>query len=1482
MDQSVCSGRGHVSVLSCFPPSVGRDVAVAVVKPLRAGLRNPDTRSLLHTDSQVKWTMEVLCYGLTLPLDGDTVQLCVDVYTDWLMALVSPRDSFPPPISREPNLYTQKILRHLGGLFLSRSEQASPVYLSLCQQVLLAVQLLARESAVMSGDTWETLLHFLLRINHNMLAPPTTTDVLEQLSHLSMAVLFEVWLLSCSRCFPSHSLWQTARQMLSSWRHQPAVVEQWSRVMVALTSRLLVLSFGPSFPHLKVPDEDASLIPADMDDQRVPQTWFRFLHLLSNLVDLSRPVAAGSTPSLPEEAMRGGGRLPNIFFRAMKGVGTMVDAFLGVTVVNKESTEQQLPSTGVTPRIHFRDRLPSLGVAVARSPFKDRLPPYGISRPRSGSAPPIPVNILSVPSNPPSTTSTLHNTRLKPVNVSKATSKPPTTSSSPHHWKSSTHPPPSSHRPPPSPLRCNVDSLLHLFGGWLFDAALIHRDSAGDVTVMSERWAAGRAEACGMLCRIFSCKKTAEDILSVYLSRFYLVLLRGVQVSEEACPPVLASILMNSTCLFCCDLRGVNLLFPCFLFAVESVLLDRELLRFKSFVRPVDLRRASILVLLSLLPLPLQLGSVQSEVLLDGKFSGDDVTAGNFLSLKPRLRSILIGALQTETDTTNTQILLAAMLNLIQDSALFEAAGQTQQQTESWQDGASRPISTGETSGTSGTSGTRGPSGHSGTRGQSGLSGPSGTSGTRGPSGHSGTRGQSGLSGPSGTSGTRGHSGHSVTRGPIGPSGTRGHSGPSGTRGTSGASGTSGTSGTGIRSAEILWVQLVRLLTQRLMAQWRNDSAVCLSALEVLGGLAKVEVSVEESESRRALSSVCSYIVFLCSRPPPLHSRDLHSIIVAAFYCLNVWLTQHPAVLDHQECLLEVLEIVELGISGSKSGKEQEVRCKEEKELNPSSLRVKEAAEATLNCVMQVSGAFPLLGDQLDEDALIGCSTLSDASVKKFRYFVVGSSVILAMLERPPGPGEPREPREPGEPGPEPGEAAKCPSLTVLIRGASGRHSWTLQHQLQPRDGRTATQQTPIPEQRRVAQEDSGIRCGVKHQLFPANMDRVSLVKADLSIPLLDDIVTDKVQQQLQRLQAALKTQRLVEAQPQVSGRSVVMTICRPPPPISSFQTARLFLSHLGLLTPETLKSSGSVPPQLLSLDSSLPGFSDDLKRLDELQSRNCDSASIFYMRAGQRTAAEILRNVESSCSVPSYFLDFLSSLGWPVEAGQRQRGGVSINSSEFPAVLGDSGGGVFDGERFVLMYADALTEITFIVPSSSHTDWSKSPEEAEPLTSQQCNTELSQDSAPPPTRSPVEDMKSFRDSESKLLIVWVERFEDIESFPQTELLSETQTHASASNVQLIFIHPLKTGLYRICFRGNGTSKFSLVVPLVNGSVVSKRSLGFLVRETVINCCHRRRLESDSTLPSHVRRKQMINDIILRYHSRCSEPAFYTALFQDP
>lgn len=56
---------------------------------------------------------------------------------------------------------------------------------------------------------------------------------------------------------------------------------------------------------------------------------------------------------------------------------------------------------------------------------------------------------------------------------------------------------------------------------------------------------------------------------------------------------------------------------------------------------------------------------------------------------------------------------------------------------------------------------------------------------------------------------------------------------------------------------------------------------------------------------------------------------------------------------------------------------------------------------------------------------------------------------------------------------------------------------------------------------------------------------------------------------------------------------------------------------------------------------------------------------------------------------------------------------------------------------------------------------------------------------------------------------------------------------------------------------------------------------GFLVRQTVINICRRKRLESDSYSPPHVRRKQKITDIVNKYRNKQLEPEFYTALFQE-
>ncbi|KAK0149861.1 Ral GTPase-activating protein subunit beta [Merluccius polli] len=1459
----------------------------------------------------------------------------------------------PQPAPRRKQ--SQRALRSELLASHRKPEQHSLNHIRLCQQVLTAVQKLARESVSMVRETWEVLLLFLLRVNDTLLAPPTTgVGVAEKLAEKLMAVLLEVWLLACARCFPTPPYWKTARDMLVNWRHHPPVVEQWSRAACALTSRLLRFTHGPSFPPFKVPDEDANLIPVEMDNDCVAQTWYRFLHMLSNPVDLSNPAIVSTTPKFQEQFLSSSGiphevvllpclkQLPQIFFRAMRGVSRLVDAFLG------------------------------------------------ISRPRADSAPPTPVNRLSM-SPPPSVNNTTppHSRKQRHTAVTKTTSKSsstgsgsqptkasqqqqqqqqqsssPTLLSSPNQtsWES---------RPLPAPARPKVNSILNLFGQWLFDAALVHcklhsglsRDPSMtaiatqvglelrrkgsqlstdsmvsnpmfDANEFPESYEAGRAEACGTLCRIFCSKKTGEEILPVYLSRFYMVLIQGLQISDFICRPVLASIILNSSSLFCSDLKGINVVVPYFIAALETILPDRELSKFKLYVNPTDLRRASINILLAMLPLPHHFGNIKSEVLLEGKFSEEDGSPHDqpvsFLALRLRLVNVLIGALQTETDPTNTQLILGAMLNIVQDSALLESIG-TQNETGSI-DG-----------------------GHVGSKNQS----------------HSRT-----------------NSGISFTSG-----GSTETTSPDSERPSQALLRDYVVSDT----AAGLLVRSIHLVTQRLNSQWRQDMSISLAALELLAGLAKVKAGVDSADRKRAVSSICGYIVYQCSRPAPLQSRDLHSMIVAAFQFLCVWLTEHPDMLDEKDCLVEVLEIVELGISGSKSRQDLEVRHKGEKEHNPASMRVKDAAEATLSCIMQVLGAFPSPSGPastcslLNEDTLIRYARLSSTGASNFRYFVLDNSVILAMLEQPLG-----------------NEQNPSPSVTVLIRGTAGRHAWTMQLFHQPRAARATQRQVFVPEGRPVPNNDVGIRYNVKQRPFPEEVDKIPLVKADVSIPDLDDIVNKEVccmgwqneptytfkckdphlELQHERLRSMMSKQveyeHLVERHSEDAWRAKPFpdphTDCKPPTPAQEFQTARLFLSHFGFLSLEALKepNNSRLPPHLIGLESSSPAFFDDISYLDLLPCRPFDTVFVFYVRAGQKSSHEILRNVESSSSVQPQFLEFLLSLGWPVEVGRhpgwtghldtswtlnccsdtpassqpqgepdtpdsqpkgeplgvgKQNPTMSIQTKFTQRGIGlvdriqpkdaatpeETGGSAFNGEKKVLYYADALTEMAFVVPSltdnseesSVHSDLTLEGDGATdlmPPVLKQPNLTLelfpnhSDNLESAKKLSPL--VKTKRSStgktfpllgpETKVFVVWVERFDDIENFPLSDLLAETSTGLEANvssstscrsgllekDIPLIFIHPLKTGLFRMRLHG-AVGKFSMVIPLVDGMVVSRRALGFLVRQTVINVCRRKRLESDLYNPPHVRRKQKITEMVQRYRNKQLEPEFYTSLFHE-
>lgn len=108
--------------------------------------------------------------------------------------------------------------------------------------------------------------------------------------------------------------------------------------------------------------------------------------------------------------------------------------------------------------------------------------------------------------------------------------------------------------------------------------------------------------------------------------------------------------------------------------------------------------------------------------------------------------------------------------------------------------------------------------------------------------------------------------------------------------------------------------------------------------------MVRITFALSESlECKRSLKWICDFIIAQCSRPPPAHSKDLHSSIVAAFHCCKTWLLHHPYLLQDKECIGTVLEVIELGISGSKSQSRSTDSpiMKEQKIAQPASRRVR-------------------------------------------------------------------------------------------------------------------------------------------------------------------------------------------------------------------------------------------------------------------------------------------------------------------------------------------------------------------------------------------------------------------------------------------------------------------------------------------------------------------------------------------------------------
>ncbi|XP_069360436.1 ral GTPase-activating protein subunit beta isoform X5 [Maniola hyperantus] len=1362
-------GRGVLGAVG------GRDVVLAVVRQLASHQPSP-----LTTDAEVEWVLEVIRYGLSLPLsEHEALRDCVRVCCSWLAALLPPAapaqpppPAVPPPLAAEPHRYANKILNHLHNLFVPRPNESGNLISKqavLCHRVLRLARSLA-DSANLGSREWKSLLLLLLAAAAALLAPPAPLyGAAEQLCERVLCVLFEVWILACHRCFPGPALWRTLREHCVRWRHRAPLTEQWARVSLCLTARLLAHMYGPLYPAMPISEEDANLVPADMSAEAVMQSWYRILHTIGNPVDLTKPHLISHTPEFlqywmtAEEGKEGKegreawvGALAHIFHRAMLGLAAHVDAFLG------------------TPRSSL------IGLS---------------SRPSS-----------VIPTTPPnSITSQVGDTE----------------------------------KPPLTPLRPKVNSIFHLFGEWLFEAALVGTTPANNIQQRAEgtppppslveatqrlsmiSYQAGRAVALGTLCRVICSKQCREEVLAPYLARTYAALQRGLRD-----PATAAAVVLDAADIFRLDLDGVLVLVPDFITALDRILSEREP---KLECGPIDkreLRKAAISLLLSLVAFPYHYkGLAVPEFPGCNEYGG--MTLGEYA--RGRLSLVCVSAVQVESSEALAVPLLSALYLCVRHNAC---------------------VTTTKV-----------------------HSAPPGST----VSHASDYKARSDSSGPASAEGSQDDFAADVRE--LDPSSP-------------------------VFGAALV-VRATYLVCHRLISSWKGDLQVSLAALELLSGLAKLHSSKPDAiERKRAVRWICDYIGVQCGRPPQAHSRDLHSCVVAAYTCLASWLCA-PLLAD-PDCLAALLEVVELGISGSKSqGKPGEApKMKDEKELKPVSMRVRDAAESLLMLILeQVGTSDGGKWCRLDE------RWLSALGHGKLRHFVADGNTLLSLLEEPLANSQ--EPQ---------------PTIVVIIRCGWGRFAWSLSSRGAPRcagrGGAACARPVPMLE--------PPPRAPPACLPLPA----APPCAVDAAFPTLDAVLRQLNDPEAPTLFRLLEQQAAIEKRVRESEDNVMPEEYVPPEPVTEFQTARLFLSHFGYLNIGGDKKGNL--PRLTALDSSAVGFSAALRRLDATGSRAALTVHVMYARAGQRNAADIIANATGDAVSPA-FVRMLRGLGTPVRVQGHAgwTGHVRSSYDAQPRLPSDPPPSpspspsqhpmtpsVYDGREQVLYWSDSTDEIAFVVPSGhelgeadDHSDSMKCDVDGSCLSVNKgsekaggswwdvssggsgvsyersvSESERGERRALDKTRAlsleldrPAPPLSGSgrrnRDFTPKILIIWLEDFEDHLNLPIDDLVRycETGVPWRRHETSVLCVSGVRAGLVRVRVGGAGGAGV-----LADGALLAPRLLPDCLRRAARFLARRARLNTDLYQPPHVRRRHLIQDIAQQFKKDLSEPELLESLFKAP
>ncbi|KAL9543689.1 hypothetical protein MBANPS3_007993 [Mucor bainieri] len=561
----------------------------------------------------------------------------------------------------------------------------------------------------------------------------------------------------------------------------------------------------------------------------------------------------------------------------------------------------------------------------------------------------------------------------------------------------------------------------------------------------------------------------------------------------------------------------------------------------------------------------------------------------------------------------------------------------------------------------------------------------------------------------------------------------------------------------------------------------------------------------------------------------------------------------------------------------SQQQQQQEQQQQQSSNRSSSTLRKKEqvavrmAAEYCMSQFVNQLGRFALPY----EHALGGCrSAQADdvAQLKRIRaadrehwtqqatsirYFLIDKRTLLTIIDVT----DP-QPKKDGEPG-------NVPSVVVVIRDTTGKYVWSMETRYKDHRNTPSTAESVSSSSNSTHHTDY-----LKPPSASDTKRRPSLGQSTASLPPQVTVPTatavnekempsmDKVfvpnsdeWHQWEMVKTLMQRQEASEEKYATQeDKEALLTKCQIAPTaanidLSSPRGFRLLLSQIGFLLP---KNRSHMTPLPVS-DSVIS----EMETLDMLNERDCISISAYYATSGSVSWSEL---IETPPALSEQFIQFINCLGWPVNTRQHRGYKGKLDASICETVP---------------YYSDRTVEFVVNVPY-----FLKKPA-ADTMEWGNMNT--------------IAKIHQQIASDDHVCVIWIQ---DLAHYKSLASLIKASSAPHAKAMVYIFINPLKhsaNGLYwvRILVPPQGNSSASVLAsqrlnenalifgPLVDGIVVSRHALGSMVRSTAISAHQACRVVTDTYTRPYVIRKEYIEEMAHRHRVKLPLSEFYSDVFAD-